>query len=242
MDLTLLRQMARRGRLEAMLHDRSFENSSHLSGQLAGILLSEAVNSANPLKPLTGLEVAQFLGKGKDIPANIYEMLLFYLHSTGQNQWRSWKALPLLDHEQALPPTGRKKTEIECDNHTFSQKISHEGNSGIQFKNPLNPALILTGYIHEIWQIPLQNLVQTFFVVEKHTVLPQYLLNETPYPTMPDMYCTAVDAKPSGNFIIIEPAHIITHLSIMKPPRQTYGILTRDLLIICWALNRGRRS
>lgn len=121
-------------------------------------------------------------------------------------------------------------------------KTSHEENSAIQFKTPTNAADIVTGYINEIWQIPLQNHVQTFFVVERHTAIPQYLLQQTPYHSMPHFCTTVVDANPSGKIRIIEPEHILTHLTVLKQPKGIYDIQYRDLLVICWSLNHGRRS
>ncbi|KAJ6555278.1 hypothetical protein B0H10DRAFT_1847976 [Mycena sp. CBHHK59/15] len=225
-----------------MFHDRNFTSSSELAGQLDQILQPDVSNSKDPLKPLTGLETGQFLAKGKDIPPNTYRMLSAYLHSIGQIEWKSYKEMPHLDDELALPPTARMPSEFKHDGHTFSCKTSHEGNSAIQFKHPTNPTAVLTGYINEIWQIPLQNYIQTFMVVEKHTVIPQYLVQQTPYPSMPYFYTPVVDANPSGEFMIIEPEHILTHLTVYKRPKGTYGIEYRDLLIICWALNHSRRT
>ncbi|KAJ6456300.1 hypothetical protein C8R47DRAFT_996313 [Mycena vitilis] len=235
--------MARRGRLEAMLNDlHSQTNESDVIGKLAQILQPTESDLKNPLIPLTGYEVAQILAKGKSIPPNEYAMLLAFLHTIGQPNWRSYIALPHMDDELVLPPTGMTPSEVKLDGMTFSCKISHEGNSGIQFKNPGNLTEILTGHIDRIWQIPLQGCMQTFFVVQKHTVIPLFVRQRTPFPSMPHFETTVVDAAPSGQFIIIGPEHILTHLVADKRPKGTFGIETRDLLVICWSLNRGRRS
>ncbi|KAJ7122646.1 hypothetical protein C8R43DRAFT_1148250, partial [Mycena crocata] len=238
MDLTMLRQTARRGRLEAQLKDKL--SSNDLVGELAHIL--EPGHSTDPLQPLTGLETARILGKGKEVPLPIYTMILEYLHSTGQLQWRSYSQMPHLDNELVLPPRGIMPSEFKLDDgHTFSCKISHEGNSGIEFKSPENPATHLTGYIDEIWQIPLQGRIQTFLVVETHLAIPQWVTVGTPFRTRPRFATKIVDADPSNQFCIIEPHHILTHLTIYKRPKGTYGIDHRNILVLSWALNRGRR-
>ncbi|KAJ7086896.1 hypothetical protein B0H15DRAFT_781868 [Mycena belliarum] len=229
-----------------MLHDRTFKadgSSSELVAGLAKILQPDENDLKDQLKPLTGLEEAKFLGKGKQIPDSIYTALLAYLHSLGQVNWCAHKQhLPHLAHELVLPPAGLSPSEIKLEGHTFSCRQSHEGNSGIQFKSPSDLSIHLTGHIDMIWQIPLQGKIQTFFVVQKHTPIPLYLLRDTPYPSMPEFATTVVDATPSGQFIIIEAEHILTHLTVLKRPKGTYGINTRSLLTICWSLNRGRRS
>ncbi|KAJ7183718.1 hypothetical protein C8R46DRAFT_984939 [Mycena filopes] len=249
MDFTMVRHMARRGRFEAMLHERNFqadESSAQFLTGLAQILEPEEVDLKNPpLQPLTGLEIAKILGRGKEIPDEIYTALLAYLHSAGQPNWRSHTQSHGLHFPAAdlvLPPSGLCPSDVKLEGRTFSCKQSHKGNSGIQFKSPLDFSVRLTGFINTIWQIPLQGRVQTFFVVEKHTAIPLFLLRGTPYLSMPEFATTVVDAAPSNEFVIIESEHILTHLTVLERPRGTYGIDTRSLLTICWSLNRGRRS
>lgn len=245
MDLTMLRQTARRGRLEAMLKDSTsqIDESSRLVSQLAQILQPET-RVYDPLKPLTGLESAQMLAHGREIAPDIYRKILQYLHFMGQTQWRAaYQAPHLLDDNMVLPPRSLMPSEIKQDGQTFSCKRSHEGNSGIRFNSPTNPATpILTGYIENIYQIPLQGHLQTFILVQKHMIIPQWVRQRAPFHTMPHLNTSVVDAAPSDEFCIIEPEHILTHLTIYKRPKGTYGIDTRDLLVICWSLNRGRRS
>ncbi|KAJ7182572.1 hypothetical protein C8R43DRAFT_869275 [Mycena crocata] len=238
MDLTMLRQIAHRGRLEAILKDNL--SSKSLVGELSHIL--QPGENTNPLEPLTGLETAKILGSGKELSIPIYTMILEYLHSAGQSQWRSYSQMPHLAAELVLPRSGKMPSDFKLDGHTFSCKKSHEGNSGIQFKNPDDPATLLTGYIDEIWQIPLQGSIQTFLVVEKHLKIPQFVTVNSPFISKPRFATSIVDASPSNDFCIIEPHHILTHLTIFKRPKKTYGIEHRNVLVVCWSLNRGRRS
>ncbi|KAJ7160858.1 hypothetical protein C8R46DRAFT_904956 [Mycena filopes] len=245
-DLTMLRQTARRGRLEAKLTDYHFQTNipaDDVVGHLAQILQPDASYLNKALQPLSGLEVAQILAHGKETGIRAYTLILNYLHSARQTQWRSVHApLPHLAEEVALPPTSLQPSEFKLDGKTFSCKRSHEGNSGIQFKNPVNVNDLLTGYIETIYQIPLDGRMQTFLLIRKHTVIPQWVAAESPFLSRPRFGTKIVDATPSDDFCIIEPAHILTHLTIHKRPKGTYGILTRKLLVVCWSLNRGRRS
>ncbi|KAJ7065097.1 hypothetical protein B0H15DRAFT_794632 [Mycena belliarum] len=220
---------------------KSDTSSTPLVGNLTKILQPPVVDLKDPLKALTRLEVAKILAAGENIPEFIYGLILNYLHSIGQLQWRLSSQMPHLDNELVLPPAGKAPFEVKFGGHTFSCKTSHEGNSGIQFKHPRTSA-ILTGYIDQIWQIPLQGRIQTFFVIEEHTRIPQWIAQEAPFLSMPELGATIVDATPSKQFLIIEPEHILTHLTIYKRPKGTYGILTRELLVISWSLNRGRRT
>lgn len=47
-------------------------------------------------------------------------------------------------------------------------------------------------------------------------------------------------SKEDSELVVIEPAHIVTHLTTFHRPAGTYGI-DKDILVVCWALNRGRR-
>ncbi|KAJ7303543.1 hypothetical protein DFH08DRAFT_758982 [Mycena albidolilacea] len=89
--------------------------------------------------------------------------------------------------------------------------------------------------------MPLKNHMQTFFLVQKHKLLPSNLLQKTPFPSLNLLQTTAVDAELSNQFCIIEPTRILTHLTFYHRAKGTYGINKR-ILVVCWALNRGRRS
>ncbi|KAK6992495.1 hypothetical protein R3P38DRAFT_2569594, partial [Favolaschia claudopus] len=105
----------------------------------------------------------------------------------------------------------------------FSRRNSIGGNSHIQFQDP-ETNTIQTGFIDEIWQIPIEGHLRTFILVQKHKVLPAVLLAKTPYPSFPLFQSTGVDAAKSDRFCIIEPWHILTHLTTYRCCKRTYGI------------------
>lgn len=237
MPLTMLRQITRRGRLEAKFSDEQSKDT--FVGQLAQILQPSTAASKKATGPLTELEVAQILAEAKDLDLDDYEMLLQYQISKGQ-MWRSCYQMPHPPGSLILPPCAMKPTRFKLGDRVFRCQKSHRGNSGIQFKDPIKHT-VLTGFIQDIWQIPLENHMQTFVMVQKHKLLSSAVLDQTPFPSFPFFQTTLVDAAESNRFCIIEPRHILTHLTVYKRPRGTYGI-PRDTLVICWAANRGRRS
>ncbi len=91
-----------------------------------------------------------------------------------------------------------------------------------------------------ILQIPIQGYIGTFILVSEHRALDIQEEEQTPYFHYPLFMTRAVDAILSDKVHVIEPKHIITHLTTYTRPSGTYGI-NRDILEVCWALNRGRK-
>ncbi|KAF8219816.1 hypothetical protein L208DRAFT_1337527, partial [Tricholoma matsutake] len=125
------------------------------------------------------------------------------------------------------------------DECTFSCERSHKGNSAIQFYNPLTQVHD-TGFIQQIWRLPLEGTMHTFINVCPHQPLSEQQEGQAPYKYYPGFMTCIVDAIPSNTNIIIEPAHIITHVVTFQRPVGTYNI-GREVLVVCWAPNRGRR-
>ncbi|KAJ6602581.1 hypothetical protein DFH09DRAFT_900038 [Mycena vulgaris] len=173
MDLTMLRQMSRRGRLEAYFKDSKLQEVQSIDPihELAQILQPDDLSdSGAPLRPLDGSEVANILGRGKDLPQSDYNIILKYLQSIGQ-PWCSNKDMPHPVGALILPPQALALYQHTVDQRVFSCKKANEGNSAIQFKNPFNNLIHTMGYITRIWQLILQGHMQTFFVVEQHKPL-----------------------------------------------------------------------
>ncbi|KAJ7123995.1 hypothetical protein C8R43DRAFT_899328 [Mycena crocata] len=242
MPSTMIRQVSRRGRLEAYMNEKQFTDSEGHIDRLAQIL---DPNRGNPthmttVKELDTAEEAKILSKAKDLPSLHYKLLLAYLRSTGQ-PWRDNTYLPHPEGSLILPPQAIHPPEFTLNGHNYSCRHSHPGNSGIQFRLPVD-STIRTGFIDLIWEIPLDGHIQTFLLVQMHSLLPAAIHARLPFAAMPRLNSSIVDAQDSGNICIIEPRHILTHLTIYKRPVGTYGIRNRELLAICWSLNRGRRS
>lgn len=227
----MLRQMSRRAHLTTMLDEVD-------SKDLANILNPVDIYTNGMPVPLTSIEVSKTLAKAPNLEDAEYASLLFYLHCTGR-PYRSFKDLPHPPNAQILPPRALSLLQLHRGEHTFSCANSHQGNSAICFHNPLTNTPE-TGSIQKIWRLPLDGSMHTFMVVQAHKLLPPLEEERAPFSQHPRFMARIVDAKLSDNFIIIEPTHIITHLVTFKRPEGTYGI-DRKSLIVCWALNRGRR-
>ncbi|KAJ7640603.1 hypothetical protein B0H17DRAFT_1148938 [Mycena rosella] len=228
-------QVARHGRSEAFLSEEQFTDGP-LRG-LAHVLDKDSHSKAE--NQLDTAEVARILAVGKELLPASYQLLLQYLRSTGQPWW-DCENLPYPEGAVLLPPRAKQPPEFKLDGRTFSCRKSHPGNSAIQFKRP-GDNLIVTGFIEVIWEIPLQEQMRTFCVVDLHSVPPPFILQQLPFTMRPHLNTAVVDAQPSRTVCIIKPRHILTHLTVYKRPKGTFGI-DRDILTICSSLNRGWRT
>lgn len=239
MDLTMLRQMSRRARVHALLH----EGATGTFHDLANVLEPAGAPLDTTPVPLTSEEAADILKeasqlkKDSQLTATEYQALGDYLHSTGR-PYRASNQFPHPPGSIILPNIAKQPRQIHRGECTFSTQSSHYGNSAIQFYNP-STQTHNTGFIQSFWQIPIQNLLHTFVVVQLSRPLTDQEEGQAPFTHYPGLMSRIVDAIPSQNVVIIEPHHIITHLTTYRRPAGTYGIM-KETLVICWALNRGR--
>lgn len=227
----MLRQMSRRQHIEVALNDTDGAR------ELANILGPNEV-SVNVPVPLEPSEVSKILEKAPKLLDEEYIALLHYLQCTGR-PYRSFDNFPHPSNALILPPQAQHPLRLKRDGRTFSCERSHKGNSAIQYYNPLAQAHD-TGSIQAIWRLPLDGLLHTFIVVRPHQALSTHEEAQAPFIHYPGFMSRIVDMVSSAKLAIIEPNHIITHLTTFKRPAGTYGI-GRDTLVVCWALNRGRR-
>lgn len=230
----MLRQMSRRARLDAFLHDRLDDGLTELSD----ILHPLEVPADHPSTPLKPTEVAGILAKAPQLEDVEYNALLQYLQLTGR-PYQAFYNLPHPRDANILPPHAQQLLQIHRGECTFSCEKSHKGNSAIFFYNPLTQTHD-TGFIQTIWSLPLEGLMQTFLVVRPHQSLSGHEEGMAPFSHYPGFKTRIVDLAPSGALVIIETSHIVTHLTTFQRPARTYGI-SRESLVVCWALNRGRR-
>ncbi|KAK7005408.1 hypothetical protein R3P38DRAFT_2794600 [Favolaschia claudopus] len=188
----MLRQMARRGRLEAQLSDGQLKGG--ITGQFSEILQPGTAAGRRAAKPLSEASVAQILKVSKDLPEEDYENLLQYLQAKGQ-PWRSCFDLPHPNGALVLPPVVLYSRHLKIGDWTFSRFKSRKKNSRIQYKDPQDITTFCTGHIREIWQIPLHNHLQTFFLVERHKPLPFGAIVKTPYYSLPLFKTSVVAAE-----------------------------------------------
>jgi hypothetical protein len=231
----MLRQMCRRGQLDALLRDKSSGDPEMRA--LCDALQPTARSSSDAAPQLTEEQVAHILAHGADIPDLHYTLIMAYLHSTGEH-YRSVHDI-LNRRVPSLPPSGRKCTQFISGERTFSTFRSHDGNSAIQF-TPHQSHISQTGWINSIWQIPLRGVVRTFFLVQVHRPLSPDQDIKGPYRNFPRFNIKLVDAEPLLFLQVIEPSQVITHVVCHKREKGTYGI-DRPFVVVCTSLNRGRK-
>lgn len=239
---TMLQKLILRCSTLAALHDNNYGNSvdkDPLIQKLTHILEPEDAKSQllNPIA-LDSTEMASIQAKSPPVQTHEYAALQDYLLFTGC-AYRTYTDIPHPEFALVLPPIADRPREINVNDHTYSCYSSHIGNSAIQFCDPKTQRME-TGSIHLILQMPLQGFMRTFLFVYGHAALTPAEEQLTPYPTHPRFMTKVVDAIFSDTVFIIEPQHIITHLTTFKRPAGTFGI-SREILLVCWALNRGRK-
>ncbi len=231
----MLLQVSRQAHVEVALRD-----GEELK-PLQGALIPSPASVDVPV-PLSEMEEAAFLAQGSTLSIEEYNFLGAYLMST-ERPYHSVHSIQEMAattlETRFLPLCVHKRTEVLVDGRTFSTRQSHEGNSAVQYTDPLNHGLE-TGNIEAIWQIPLNHHIHMFFVIRAHLPLPPAEEELAPFARFHEIYAThIVDCQPSNQCVIVEQQHICTHLSTYRRPAGTYGI-PRNTLVVCWALNQGR--
>ncbi|RDB18249.1 hypothetical protein Hypma_000606 [Hypsizygus marmoreus] len=232
LDLTMICQMSRRAHVHALLHGEDDLK------ELADIIEPADASIHGMPVPIQPLKAAEALAKAPNLTEIEYTALLDYLRQTGW-PYRAFDDFLHPLNALVLPPQAQRPLQIHRDNCTFSCISSHKGNSAIQFYNPFTQTRN-TGFIETIWRLPLEGSMHTFIVVRLHQSLPAHEEQKAPFSHYPGFLTQIVDALPSKDLVIIEPIHIITHLTTFQRKAGTYGI-GRETLVVCWAMNRLRR-
>jgi hypothetical protein len=236
MDFTMLRQMARRCRLLAYLHNSEFQDPVLKS--FADILDIKDTTKTEETKELDSFAVAGYLSKARKMTAKEYKSILSYLNSVGETAL-SWLSYPDIDHqEMILPPNAKRLRQYHENKCTYSRNSSHHSNSLIQFRIPNSDEPPVTGVIQTILEIPLRGFLRKFVLVAPHRPID---ISSTPYSCFPRLKTTLVEVEPYKTLLVIEPKHVITHVTSRIRPARTYPGVKKHFMVVCWALNRGRK-
>lgn len=237
MDFTMMRQMCRRGRVDAF-----FEDNPDME-PLKRVLEpqnTEATLDCNP--PLMSPDEHQHFNKTSiHFPRDEYQNLLLYLHQTGRPFHSAFNVHNDLPRGvQCLSPFVRKLHNKTFEDRTFSTKTSHRGNSLIHYLSRYSGRLEVA-FIDSIWTLPIEDRLHTFFVVNPLLPLPPVMERLAPFHAFDPAYGVRIfDATPTRLFHVVEPRNIISHVSLLDREAGTYGI-PRKTLVVSWAMNRGRR-
>lgn len=237
----MLRQICRRGRLEAILQQTADDDIPALTTDLRKLLRSHsAYEKYGPARPLlSGSKTAKMLAEGTAMSHVHYRLLLDHLNR-GRAIWRHYTAPPNSPGSKTLPHFARHRSEISHDGRTYSCRTAHEGNSCISFFAAQNVARY-SGFITAIWSLPLDGVERTFLLVQLHDMLSFDDNAKSPFSTRPRLLCRLAPAAPAGRQEVVELHQVISHLAMWKRPRSTYSIDT-DTIVLCGALDRGRKG
>jgi hypothetical protein len=211
-DYTMLKQMARRSRLLAFLHDN--ESKNPLLQSFSTILEPGDLTKPPVPQELSSSDIALFLSKVPKLLGTEYTLIQQYLHSTGR-PYCSYTNLPHPEFALILPPNAKRLTEFHNNGRTYSCHLSHPGNSAIQFHDCESQSP-RTGVIDNIFEIAIEGFLRKFILVQHHRDLNKHDLALTPYLNYPRMMAKVVETTLSNEIIVIEPHHIITHLTTFR--------------------------
>ncbi|KAJ7136745.1 hypothetical protein C8R44DRAFT_728709 [Mycena epipterygia] len=225
LDLTMLRQICRRGRLFASISDSAQPADSKSP-------VAEAMRVLSPRDPLESpqqLSPAQetaYNGSGVLLDLLMYELILGYWNHTHSPPYIHAAELTydLLDAGvNVLPTRAVQLTEFKHKTRLFSTFKKHHGGSSVSFRHPLTGQKDF-GFIQCIWTQALQGQKQTFVVVQPHTDVSPMDAAKTPYPMRPGFACMVRYSEPirPQPQLIVEPRHIISHVAYYRRPQGTF--------------------
>ncbi|KAJ7271760.1 hypothetical protein C8J57DRAFT_1179741 [Mycena rebaudengoi] len=247
LDLTMLRQMCRRGRLLATIKDSTQETDSDSPIVAAMRILSPqapvTTDSSSRIEQLSPADETAFNGSGALLDASIYDRILDYWnHTYSPSYIRATDfTFELLERGvKVLPTRGVPLAHFTHKIRLFSPFKKHHGNSSISFRHPSTGRKEL-GFIRSIWTQVLQGQKRTFVFVQPHTDMKPADAAKTPYLTHPRFECTVKYTEPwqPQPELIIEPRHIISHVAYLPLPKGTFGI-QQAITIFVDSLHRNR--
>ncbi|KAE9388685.1 hypothetical protein BT96DRAFT_1072594 [Gymnopus androsaceus JB14] len=246
MEMTMIRQFAQKSNLKIRL-EGNFEDAA--AGELAHILEPNDPYLFLHSPPLlTNSEVAAYLAKGKELPRKSYDFLLAYLNMVGPQYLSAYSGIVHSRHTLVLPTAAQLPRNHKVDGRTFHTLKSMESGSHIYYYVPGAGSSTGTGCITDIWQLPLENVMRTFFFVQHHASLSPTANQWNPYSRAPCsvLRTNLVLQELSTNFHIIEPQHIICHLVVRKVDKKSYPNICKKIhkpvMLINWSLDRSRRG
>ncbi|KAJ7088184.1 hypothetical protein C8R44DRAFT_649677 [Mycena epipterygia] len=246
LDLTMLRQMCRKGRLLASISDsaRTADSKSPVAEAMQILSPRESVgmNSQRP-QQFSPAEETAFNGSGPVLEASIYEMIFSYWNRTYSPPYIRAADLTydLLDAGVSVfPNRAVQLTNFEHKTRGYSTFKKHAGTSSISFRHPSTGRKDM-GFIRSICTQVLHGQSRIFVVVQPHTDLSPTDAAKTPYPARPLFACTVKYWKPlqPQAHLIVEPRHIISHVAYNPRPKGTYGI-KHEIAVFVDSLHRNR--
>jgi hypothetical protein len=112
MELTMLRQSAHRGHLEALLNGSSLKST--VSAESAKILKPDN-SSSTSTHIMNGIEIVKVHASGKALDLQHYAMLLRYLNAIGKNYCSAYTVSPQVLGTLILPPSAQQPHQLKFE-------------------------------------------------------------------------------------------------------------------------------
>ncbi|EJD36461.1 hypothetical protein AURDEDRAFT_130065 [Auricularia subglabra TFB-10046 SS5] len=173
MDLTMLRQICRRGRLEALIRD-AVDKSSMLQ-KFCAVLFPDAL----PPAVLSSAETAIISSQNQELSPEHYQLILDHVNKP-HGVWRHRDSFPHPPLAKVLPARAKALRSITTHTRSYAVKESHLANSSISFVVPATRTK-RTGFINTIWQLPMDAKLRTFMLVHTLEDLTAEEYRQTPY-------------------------------------------------------------
>ncbi|KIY61700.1 hypothetical protein CYLTODRAFT_477169 [Cylindrobasidium torrendii FP15055 ss-10] len=233
-SLTMMQQTTRRARIQVALA----KGSKDLRDVADMLSPTPGITTTHP-QPIGTFEEAVMMAKAPALDQHTYKLILAHLNACGR-PYRHYKDTPHPEYNDVLPPAGETLHHVTVGDRTWSRQSAHNGNSAIEFVRPPYWIGASTGFIQEIWRIPLSGMVETFFVVRPHNLLRGPDLERTPYHLRPLFRVDVAEPRLQGPAMILESRHIRSHVATWTRPAGTYDGIDREVLLISRGLNRRR--
>jgi len=218
----MLMQICWRGRLNGLIHDTVLSGNS-LSTPL-GNLMPTAVPSSDH---------AKHISHGECIPSTMYNLVLTYMNTVHSGDpFRHFKQIPHPVNACVLSPFAVRVNHLEHNKRNFSTHALHAGNRSIGYRGM--DGYLALGFIQSMWELCVDQVKRTLIIVLPHEHLSLHDQPCNPYLSYPGLQCTLVYSRslPDTQCVVIEPAHIISHIAYYKRPPGTFAIKEATLVLM----------
>ena len=241
-DLTMLCQISRQGRLSALIHD------SVSSGEILSSTFQSLAKKAFSSCSLSGSGVRSSAvwvpdistGASGGLSPEDYALLLSYINTKyyQNSPLRHYKTLPHPDGSKVLSPKAEIMKHVTHYGRNYSFSALHRGNSSIAYK-PAEGGIDV-GFIVSMWRLVIEETAHTFVVVAPHKLLSTHDEKLSPYSSCPGFLARLVYTA-SDPEIVIELDKVISHIAYYNRPPGTFNILQATTVLVN-SLHRNRDS
>ncbi|KAK7031907.1 hypothetical protein R3P38DRAFT_2774377 [Favolaschia claudopus] len=177
LDLTMLRQICRRGKLYASANDSiKFGDPESPTVKALHILYGEdsiSNSTSNNGERLSPMQETAHNGSGPILEASTYDMILSYWNQTYSPTYihKSQLTYDLMNAGvKVLPTHAVELTHFKHKTRLFSIFRKNTGSSSISFRHPATGRKDFV-YIQEVWKQALQGEYRIFVIIQPHTTL-----------------------------------------------------------------------